>query len=95
MLLTMPTSLAALTLHLHSAQLFMTALTHVVKNHFQELSQVFITSLHSVLRIGFQQTTYEVEEEAGSATVVFGVLQGVIDREVTVDFDFTSGTAIG
>lgn len=95
MLLTMPTSLAALTLHLHSAQLFMTALTHVVKNHFQELSQVFITSRHSVLRIGFQQTTYEVEEEAGSATVVFGVLQGVIDREVTVDFDFTSGTAIG
>ena len=48
-----------------------------------------------VLSIGFFQAEYEVSEELGSVSVVFGVLEGTIDRTIEVSFDFASGTAIG
>ena len=38
---------------------------------------------------------YTAEEVASSVTVEFGILQGTLERDVIVDFDYISGTALG
>lgn len=49
-----------------------------------------------MIQIGFLQDSYEVNEVTGTAIVQFGVLgTGILDHQIIVDFDFTSGTAQG
>ena len=48
-----------------------------------------------MIEIGFLQDSYEVNENAGTATVQFGVLEGILDHNINVLFGFTSGTAQG
>lgn len=43
--------------------------------------------------IGFDPTGYEVSEDAGSETLFVRLISGVLEREVTVFFSTSPGTA--
>ena len=49
----------------------------------------------TVVQVGFLREMYTVQEVEGSVTVEFGILQGNLERDVVVDFDYVSGTALG
>ena len=43
--------------------------------------------------VGFVPTTYEVLEDAGSVTLNINLLEGTLEREVTVSFSTGPGSA--
>ena len=47
------------------------------------------------MTIGFFDSSYTVDENVGTTAVGFGVLSGTLGRQITVAFDFASGTATG
>ena len=56
---------------------------------------VFILPPLSVVRIGFNPTTYSVHEDEGSVSVVVSVLLGILGRDVIVSLQTLNGTALG
>ncbi len=50
---------------------------------------------HLEVNVGFSRLEYEVSEDNGFLYVTFGVLSGELNRNITIDFTFNSGTAIG
>lgn len=51
--------------------------------------------LLSAVTIGFLESSYTVDESVGTTMVGFGVLSGTLGKQITVDFEFASGTATG
>ena len=49
----------------------------------------------SEVYVGFSQLEYEVNEDDGFLDISFGVLSGTLNRNITVDVSFASGTAKG
>ena len=47
-----------------------------------------------MVTIGFNETTYSVSEDAGSANVTLTVQTGTLDRDVIVTLSTTRGTAM-
>ena len=45
--------------------------------------------------IGFINAPYEAIENGGFATVTIGVIEGALQREVSVDLSFSDGSARG
>ena len=50
---------------------------------------------HVGVVIGFQQTVYEFQENAGFAIVRFGILQRALRIPIVVSFSLSPGTAMG
>ena len=66
------------------------------------VSQIYITASSVFERqifsltgavVGFQPVDYEVNENEGSVTLTVLLLDGVLEREVTVFFETSPGTA--
>ena len=51
--------------------------------------------LITVVFVGFLRSTYTVQEVEGTVTVQFGILEGTLERDLFVKFNYTSGTAVG
>lgn len=45
--------------------------------------------------VGFTETSYTVDEDAGTASVMIGVISGTIQRDVSLLLSLADGSAIG
>ena len=50
---------------------------------------------HVGMIIGFDDETYHVREDGGTATLTVKVLSGMLSEAMTVDFTTQSGSAVG
>ena len=68
---------------------FLSTCTHSMSVFFQR------SLIPAVVQVGFLREMYSAQEVEGSVTVEFGILQGTLERDVIVDFNYISGTAVG
>ena len=60
-----------------------------------EYIRLYSPSLGTVVRIGFNPTTYSVHEDQGSVSVAASLISGILARDVIVSLQTLNGTAVG
>ena len=59
--------------------------------YLPDCSVVYTT--YTGVTVGFDPDVYEVAEDAGSVTLIIRIIDGVLERDVTVFFETSPGTA--